>query len=119
MARRIRGSVSKASLNQESSALLSVEVCGLALIAGFHGGWLAGGGAFALLVFWVMSDWVFLLVIGLSLVWGYLGWVVGAIVGGLPGGIVCAGLVGTIAAAIHHSGAQYVRDVSDEGQMEL
>lgn len=117
---RIRGGVSKAHFNEQNVALLSVEIVGLSVVAGWYAlSWYALAGTFALLVAWVMSPLVYGLVFVFAGAWGAGGWFLGNYIGGTPAGVVFAMFWFCVAFAAHHSGAQYIRDVADEAQQDL
>jgi len=119
MKRPIRADISRADFNEDNAGSFMLQVLGLAVGVGiFTGSFVWGALALFALAGLIVSPYAGVLVVLLAAAWAVLAFGLGCLFGPAVGA-VCGFAAFAWAWTVNQSGAQYVRDVSEEDELEL
>lgn len=120
MKRPIRADISRADFNEKNVGSFVLQIFGMSVgVAIFTGSIVAGGVALIALAALIASPYAGAVVFTLAALWGAVAAAVGTVVGGFGLGALAGLLAFAWAYTVNQSGAQYMRDVTDDEQTEL
>jgi hypothetical protein len=110
---QIRKGFTQAQVNEQAFGFIATEILLLSIVVGFEiGSWFAGIGVFIGLIFAlvILKKLAFFLMIGLSIIWGYIGYIIGGLFG--TEAMFALAILGfLVGVGIHLQSIQYMRDL--------